>query len=197
MQTPAPRSLAARKSLFALLLAVIVLAIVYLFFQNRPWTVPEAAKQVRNPLQASDAALKAAHAMYTDRCAHCHGDTGKGDGKDASSYDPAPTNFTDTQRMHGVTDGELFYKISEGHRPMPSFKKRFSEEQRWQLVLLIRSFAAPDASRGDTSSPAPSPSSTRPQTGVAPFGVRRLACPERSRGAAVLRHKPSPAVRVV
>jgi len=36
--------------------------------------------------------------------------------------------------MSTVTDGELFYKISEGHRPMPSFKKRFTEEQRWQLV---------------------------------------------------------------
>jgi mono/diheme cytochrome c family protein len=162
MQTPAPRNLAARKSLFALLLAVIVLAIVYLFLQNQPWTVPEAAKQVKNPLQPSAAALQAAHAMYTDRCAHCHGDTGKGDGHDASSYDPAPTNFADAQRLHGVTDGELFYKISEGHRPMPSFKKRFTEEQRWQLVLLIRSFAVPDAPRRATSSPAPGTSSTHP-----------------------------------
>lgn len=160
MQTPAPRNLAARKSLFALLLAVIVLAIVYLFLQNRPWTVPEEAKRVKNPLQPSDAALQAAHGMYTERCAHCHGDTGKGDGHDASSYDPAPTNFTEAERMRAVTDGELFYKISEGHRPMPSFKKRFTEEQRWQLVLLIRSFAAPDAAHGATSSPAPSASST-------------------------------------
>jgi mono/diheme cytochrome c family protein len=162
MTTPAPRNLAARKSLFALLLAVIALAIAYLFLQNRPWTVPEAAKQVKNPLQPSDAALQAAHAMYTERCAHCHGDTGKGDGHDASSYDPAPTNFTDAQLMHGVTDGELFYKISEGHRPMPSFKKRFTEEQRWQLVLLIRSFAPPNAAQGATSSPALGTSSTRP-----------------------------------
>lgn len=160
METPAPRNLAARKSLFALLLAVIVIAIVYLVLQNRPWTVPEAAKQVKNPLQPSEAALKAAHAAFADRCAHCHGDAGKGDGRDASSYDPAPTNFTEAQQMRAVTDGELFYKISEGHRPMPSFKKRFTEDQRWQLVLLIRSFAAPDAAHGATSSPVPSTSST-------------------------------------
>jgi len=74
-----------------------------------------------------------------DKCAECHGDSGKGDGSQARMYDPQPTNFTDSAHMSTITDGELFYKISEGHRPMPSFKKRFTEEQRWQLVLFIRS----------------------------------------------------------
>jgi len=49
--------------------------------------------------------------------------------------------------MNGATDGELFYQISEGRKPMPSFKKRLSEEQRWQLVLLIRSFATDSENR--------------------------------------------------
>ena len=42
--------------------------------------------------------------------------------------------------MSATTDGELFYQISEGRKPMPAFKKRLTEEQRWQLVLLVRSF---------------------------------------------------------
>jgi mono/diheme cytochrome c family protein len=29
---------------------------------------------------------------------------------------------------------------------MPAFKKRLTEEQRWQLVLLVRSFAAHESS---------------------------------------------------
>jgi hypothetical protein len=28
---------------------------------------------------------------------------------------------------------------------MPSFKKRLTEDQRWGLVLLVRSFSAPPA----------------------------------------------------
>jgi mono/diheme cytochrome c family protein len=139
------RGLAARKALFALVLAVIVVAIVSVVLQNRPWTVPEEAKQRQNPLQPSDAALQSARSVYSEKCASCHGDTGKGDGPDASSHNPAPSDFTDRQRLRAETDGELFYKIAEGHKPMPSFKKRLTEEQRWRLVLLLRSFSSPNA----------------------------------------------------
>jgi mono/diheme cytochrome c family protein len=160
MKTSTARNLAARKILFAVLLAVIAAAIGYAVLQNRPWTVPEAAKQVKNPLQASDAALKAARDVYSERCARCHGDSGRGDGYDAALYYPAPSNLTDAQRMRGLTDAEMFYKISEGRKPMPSFKKRLSAEQRWQLVLLLRSFTAPGSGRGDTSCAPPKASST-------------------------------------
>lgn len=145
MATPPPRSLAARKFLFLFLLALIAVTIAYAIFQNRPWTVPETAKQLKNPLQRSGADLSSTRALYLDKCAHCHGDTGKGDGHDASLYDPAPTNLADENHMHAVTDGELFYKISDGHKPMPAFKKRLTEAQRWQLVLLLRFFSAPPA----------------------------------------------------
>ncbi len=53
--------------------------------------------------------------------------------------------------MNGVTDGELFYKISEGKKPMPVFKTKLSEDDRWALVLLIRSFAT------QQSTPPPRP----------------------------------------
>jgi len=141
MATRAPQNLRVRKSIFALLLMVIVAAITYTILQNRPWTVPEEAKQRKNPLTSSDAILQSIRPLYRDKCASCHGNFGKGDGHDASLYAPAPTNFTDAKHLSAITDGELFYKLSEGRKPMPSFKKRLSEDQRWQLVLLLRSFA--------------------------------------------------------
>jgi mono/diheme cytochrome c family protein len=141
MANPSKQSLTSRKVLFALILVVIALTIVYAVFQDRPWNVPEEAKQIKNPVQPSEAVLQSARSTYSEKCAHCHGETGKGDGPDASSHNPAPSNFTDTQRLRAETEGELFYKITEGHRPMPSYKNRLTEEQRWRLVLLIRSFA--------------------------------------------------------
>src|SRR5271156_4286215 len=143
MHTPAQPNLATRKALLAVLLVVIAAAIGYTVFQNRPWTVPEEAKRVKNPVPPSDQAVKSIRPLYLDKCAVCHGDSGKGDGHDASLYNPTPSNFTDPKQMHGLTDGELFYKMTEGHKPMPSFKKRLTEEQRWQMVLQLRSFAAP------------------------------------------------------
>jgi mono/diheme cytochrome c family protein len=154
MPTSAPQDLRARKFLFALLLLVIIAAIIWTVLQNRPWTVPEQAKQLQNPLTSSDAILQSVRPLYHDKCSSCHGDLGKGDGHDASLYDPAPTNFTDAKRLGAVTDGELFYKLTEGRKPMPSFKKRLTEDQRWRLVLLLRSFAEPSATGpAATSSP--------------------------------------------
>ncbi len=129
------------KTMFLLVLAVVVAAIIYSAVNNAPWSwpVPEEAKQLKNPLQPTAPALKSARDVYADKCAHCHGDTGKGDGRDANRYDPAPTDFTDAAKMNAATDGELFYKISEGKKPMPVFKTKLTEGQRWELVLLIRS----------------------------------------------------------
>jgi mono/diheme cytochrome c family protein len=58
--------------------------------------------------------------------------------------------LTDAPHLSTVTDGELFYVISQGHKPMPSYKRKLTEDQRWQLVLLVRAFS-------HTVSPQPSP----------------------------------------
>jgi mono/diheme cytochrome c family protein len=40
--------------------------------------------------------------------------------------------------MKKATDGELFWKITEGRPPMPSYEHQLSETQRWQLVNYLR-----------------------------------------------------------
>jgi mono/diheme cytochrome c family protein len=125
-----------------LLLTLILIAAAYTYFQeSKPWAIPEEAKARKNPLQLSEVALKSAKPLYAESCANCHGDGGKGDGSEAMRYDPKPADFTDARHMNTVTDGALFYQISQGRKPMPAFKKRMTEDQRWQLVLLVRSFS--------------------------------------------------------
>jgi len=145
MTTNAQSFLRLRKLAFAFLLAVICASIAIAVYQNRQWKIPEEAKLRKNPIPPSASALAAARAIYLEKCVQCHGETGKGDGPDAAMYYPAPATLTDAKRMNSITDGELFYQISEGRKPMPAFKKRLTEEQRWQLVLLVRSFAAPES----------------------------------------------------
>lgn len=128
--------------LFITLLLVAAGSAVYAFFHPGPWIVPEEAKRVANPLKSSQVNLPAARKLYLDKCAECHGDAGKGDGPQGKMYDPLPKDLTDASHMNALGDGELFYKISEGHRPMPAFRKRLTEEQRWQLVLFLRSLPA-------------------------------------------------------
>ena len=157
MRATSKQGLRIRKILFVCALGLICLAIVLAALHKTPWVVPEADKARKNPLAPSDANIAAAKPIYSEKCANCHGDIGKGDGSDAMMYDPGPADLTDAAKMSKVTDGEIFYQISEGRKPMPSFKKRLTEEQRWQLVLVVRSFAgapsAPENTKPESSSP--------------------------------------------
>jgi mono/diheme cytochrome c family protein len=146
------KDLRTRKVLFVILLLVIAGAIAFSIWENRPWAVPESARAMENPIAPSAADLDSVRPIYRDKCSSCHGLSGRGDGHDASLYDPKPTDFTDARHMSAVTDGELFYKLTEGRKPMPSFKKRLSDEQRWRMVLLIRAFLDPP-SVGPAASP--------------------------------------------
>jgi mono/diheme cytochrome c family protein len=103
------------------------------------WAVPDEAKKMKNPVAATPASLAAGKVLYMNDCAQCHGEQGKGDGTEAMMYDPPPADLTEAHMMNSMPDGEIFWKISEGRKPMPSFKKRFTEEQRWQLVNFVRS----------------------------------------------------------
>ena len=109
---------------------------------KKPWPVPEEAKKLTNPLPASEATLRAAKDLYTEYCAQCHGDTGKGDGTEAAMYKTKPADLTDAHMMSEMSDGEIFYKVTLGRRPMPGFKKTLTEEQRWMLVSYVKTFAA-------------------------------------------------------
>lgn len=109
---------------------------------DRNWPVPEAAKKRANPVKSTPQVLVAAKSIYAEMCVQCHGDTGKGDGTEAMMYTVKPANFTDKPMMDAMTDGEIFYKMTEGRRPMPAFKNTLTEEQRWQMVHFVRTFAS-------------------------------------------------------
>ena len=144
MPAPAPQTLRLRKFLFAGLLFLILISISLSLYQHhRQWVIPESARQRINPLQSTESHLLSARRVYDEDCAQCHGSTGKGDGPEAKLHDPLPADLTDPKTTSSFTDGEIFYQISEGRRPMPSFKRRLTENQRWQLVLLVRSFLQP------------------------------------------------------
>jgi len=153
MPTPPKKPKTLAKILLALAILLIFLSIGLAAFHKTPWSVPLEAKLRKNPLPASDANLNAAKPVYNEYCANCHGDSGKGDGSDAMMYDPSPSDLTDAKHMNTLTDGDIFYQITQGRKPMPSFRKKLTDDQRWQLVILVRTFAAP-------APPLPAPTKT-------------------------------------
>jgi len=158
------KNMKARKILLAALLLLACISAVYATYQQKKvWAVPEDVKKLKNPLQPTPANLSAAAQIFNDDCAECHGDHGKGDGPEAMMHDPPPADLTDLQHMKTVTDGAIYYQITEGRKPMPSFRNRLTEDQRWQLVLLVRSFSQPAAAPETKPVPAPSSNPEAPK----------------------------------
>ena len=127
--------------LFFVVLAVALASIGYAALRGGAWVVPDSAKALKNPLQSSDAELAVARSIYLDKCSDCHGQDGRGNGPKADMYFTRPSDLTKTSALSKITDGELFYKISHGHKPMPAFQNRLTDTDRWQLVLLIRAMS--------------------------------------------------------
>lgn len=98
--------------------------------------------------------LASGRTLYVENCAQCHGATGKGDGPGASSMNPKtppPANFTDPERMAGLSPFKAFNTASFGVEgtAMASFAA-FTEEQRWQVAFYVMSlrFSSEQARRG-------------------------------------------------
>jgi mono/diheme cytochrome c family protein len=108
--------------------------------QSKEWEVPDLAKNKKNPIAANDGSLSAGKDIYTKNCYNCHGKKGKGDGPKSGDLPISPKDFT-KEEFQKQTDGSLFYKISEGRKPMPTFKKDITEDQRWQVINYLRTLA--------------------------------------------------------
>jgi mono/diheme cytochrome c family protein len=107
-------------------------------FQPAPWTVPDVAKNKKNPVAADAQTISTGKSLWNLHCKSCHGTKGLGDGTKAEQLKTQPGDFSKAN-FQSQTDGTLFYKLSEGRKDMPSFKKKISDEDdRWALVNFMR-----------------------------------------------------------
>ena len=104
----------------------------------KPWIVADKYSAVKNPVKADATNLKEGRDLYMTHCQSCHGKKGKGDGSKAAQLETTCGDFT-TAAFQKETDGGLYYKISEGRKDMPSFKKKIPEQSDiWNVVNYIR-----------------------------------------------------------
>ncbi|PYL09490.1 MAG: cytochrome c class I [Verrucomicrobia bacterium] len=104
------------------------------------WVSPASSAAKKNPIAPLQSSLAAGQKIYLKRCAACHGNAGNGDGPDAADLGIHPAKFSDPT-MREETDGELFWKITVGKKPMPGYGTRLSPTDRWNVINYLRTLA--------------------------------------------------------
>ena len=104
------------------------------------WTAPAGVAQKQNPVAVNASSLAAGEKIYVKRCAACHGQKGNGDGPDAVDLGLHPAKFSDP-KLREESDGALFWKITVGKKPMPSYSTRLSPTDRWNVINFLRTLA--------------------------------------------------------
>ena len=129
-------------SFFFLLFSLAMLISTSLFAQTKgaKWEPPKSADNLKNPLAGNTETLKYAQVLYTSYCTPCHGNKGKGDGPAAAGLAIKPADHS-SAAIQIKTDGALYWEMTEGHNPMPSYKTALTDNQRWELVNYIRTLA--------------------------------------------------------
>jgi mono/diheme cytochrome c family protein len=99
------------------------------------WVVPAENAAKRSPFAFTDSIRQAGAALYMTTCKSCHGDPGK---NNTIKLVPPPPDPASAQ-MQKNSDGDMFYKLTTGRGPMPSFKNTLSSTDMWRIISFIRS----------------------------------------------------------
>lgn len=127
-----------KKKIIILVLGVLSITLSsFVSTQDEKWVAPKEADQLINPLSNDTSDIEKGKKIYIQICAVCHGVSGKGDGPNAPTLKRKPANHT-SKEVQMQSDGVLYWKISKGRDPMPSYKDVFTKTQRWQLVKYLR-----------------------------------------------------------
>jgi mono/diheme cytochrome c family protein len=103
--------------------------------------IPVDATQKPNPVKPTAESLARGKRQFGYDCAMCHGKAGDGNGDVAADLKLKMKDHTNPATLKDMTDGELFYIIKKGKNEMPPEGDRVKNDEVWDMVNYVRSFA--------------------------------------------------------
>ena len=121
--------------------------------ESAEWRVAPRKAAQKNPVATDEQSLAIGRRLYQRECLSCHGITGKGDGPAAGELE-RPAGDLSSPTTLSQSDGGLFWKITIGRKPMPSFRTLLTDKERWHVVNYLRTLVDQDG--GPTREARPS-----------------------------------------
>ena len=103
-------------------------------------TAAAGGSKVIEQVPARAPSLERGAVVYRERCAECHGESGRGDGPKAKQLKgPPPANLADRETMGGTPMLEIFRRITIGvpGTAMPEFADDIGVEDRWAVATYV------------------------------------------------------------
>jgi len=97
--------------------------------------------RVLEPIPARPPSLDRGAVVFRERCAACHGESGRGDGPKARTLKgPPPANLTDRAVMGNKSLLDIFRRIAIGTpgTAMPEFAEDLPAEDRWAVAAYVQ-----------------------------------------------------------
>lgn len=106
-------------------------------YENTPEGYELAGANLKNPLVYNEQVVKEGEVLFGMFCVHCHGTTGQGDGilVQREKFPPLPVKFAPGL---AIPEGKMFHSITYGRNLMGAHASQLTKEERWKLVLFIR-----------------------------------------------------------
>lgn len=114
-----------------------------LHYAATPQDALRAGEELVNPVPLNSAnARQRGATVFANFCAECHGADGRGMGPVAQrGFPPPPSLFA--PRALGLKDGQMFHILTYGQNNMPSYAGQISRQDRWNVIVYLRSLQRP------------------------------------------------------
>jgi mono/diheme cytochrome c family protein len=126
----------------------------YVFFSYPPSNegYEAAGRDVKNPLELTEANLAEGKRLFGIFCINCHGEKGQGDGSIVAlgKFPPPPSYSTGNSSRGGamkdLTDGKIFHTITYGINLMGSHAPQLNPTERWKVIMYVHQLQNNDKS---------------------------------------------------
>jgi mono/diheme cytochrome c family protein len=119
-----------------------------------------AGEELKSPLHLDNVrARERGDFLFSNFCAVCHGAGGAGNGPVAQRGYPPPPSLL-AEHAVKMKDGQLFHVLTYGQNNMPPYASQLSREDRWNVILHVRTMQAAALPVLAPAAPSTSPSKT-------------------------------------